>query len=205
MNQSAEFNALQADILKEVGNIGAGHAATALSTLLQDEVRISVTSARMCAFDDISDTVGGPEEVTAGVFLRMTGDLDGNMMLLLTLKSAKHLTCRLLEIEGDVEDFTELEMSVLAEVGNILGGSYTNAISALTGMRLNQTVPAVAVDMAGAILDIGILMAGEASEAAILIDTCITQGEAEIEGHFFMLPDPGSMIPLLRALGCHYE
>lgn len=205
MSRGAEFNALHADILREVGNVGAGHAATALSTLLQDEVRISVTSARLCTFDEIADTVGGAEAVTAGVFLRMTGDLNGNMLLLLTLRSAKHLTRQLLNSPNEVEDFTELEMSVLAEVGNILGGSYVNAIGTLTRLRLNQTVPAVAVDMAGAILDIGILMAGDAADSAILIDTSITQGESAIEGHFFLLPDPVSMVPLFEALGCSYE
>lgn len=205
MSQSAQFNSRHADVLREVGNVGAGHAATALSMLLQDEVRISVTSARLCAFDEIADTVGGAEEVTAGVFLRMTGDLTGNMMLLLTLRSAKHLTSRLLECSDDVEDFTELEMSALAEVGNILGGSYMNALSMLTGLRLSQTVPAVAIDMAGAILDIGILMAGETSDSAILIDTSITQGDSEIDGHFFLLPDPVSMDPLFEALGCSHE
>lgn len=202
MSRKVQMDAQHADVLREVGNIGAGHAASALSTMLEDEVRISVTCAQLCSFDEIADTVGGSEAVTAGVFLRMTGDLNGNMMLLLTLKSARYLAHRLLESPDEPDDFTELEMSVLAEVGNILGGSYMNALSVLTGLHLSQTVPAVAVDMAGAILDIGILMAGETFDSAILIDTTITQGQSEIEGHFFLLPDPDSMGTLFRALGC---
>jgi chemotaxis protein CheC len=190
----------KADLLREVGNIGAGHAATALSTLLQDEVKISVTSARLCAFDDIPNAVGGAEFVTAGIFLRMMGDVRGNIMLLLSLPSAKLLLRKLLPNSQDAVELTELEISALGEVGNILGGSYINAISALTALRMTQSVPAVAIDMAGAILDTAILIAGELSDSAILIDTVITQGSSDVEGHLFLLPDPDSLSPLLDAL-----
>ncbi|OFW78317.1 MAG: hypothetical protein A2201_06635 [Alicyclobacillus sp. RIFOXYA1_FULL_53_8] len=190
----------QADVLREVGNIGAGHAAMALSTLLQSEVRMSVTSARICQFDEIPDVIGGAEAVIVAVFLRMSGDLSGNMMFLLSLASAKQLINHLLPGE-EAEDFTELEMSALGEVGNILGGSYLNALSLLTSLRLQQSVPAVAIDMAGAVLDIGILMAGEVADSAVLIHTSIWQGTTNIDGHFFLLPDPDSGMPLLQALG----
>jgi len=201
----AQLTEQQADILREVGNIGAGHAATALSTLLQDEVHMSVTSAKMCSFDEITETVGGQEAVVAGVFLRMTGDIQGNMMFLLPVNSAKQLIAKLLPFDCEEDDFTDLEISALSEVGNILGGSYLNAVSTLTSFTLNQTVPAVAIDMAGAILDIGILMAGEVADSAILIETLITQGNSAIDGHFFLLPDPSSTTPLLRELGCYDE
>lgn len=190
----------QADVLREVGNIGAGHAAMALSTLLQSEVRMSVTSARICQFDEIAEEIGGAEAVIVAVFLRMSGDLSGNMMFLLSLASAKQLIQRLLPGE-EVEDFTELEMSALGEVGNILGGSYLNALSLLTSLRLQQSVPAVAIDMAGAVLDIGILMAGQVADSVVLIHTSIWQGTTNIDGHFFLLPDPDSGMPLLQALG----
>ena len=194
----------QADILSEVGNIGAGHAAMALSTLLQSQIKMSVTSARLCGFEHIAEVVGGAESVIAAVFLRMAGDLEGNMMFILSLESARQLIFQLLP-KGDVEDFTELELSALGEVGNILGGSYLSALSTLTSLRLYQSVPAVAVDMAGAVLDIGLLMTGEVSDSAILIDTSISQGDANIDGHFFLLPDPDAAMPLLRALGDHAE
>jgi chemotaxis protein CheC len=198
------WNEVQEDVLREVGNIGAGHAATALSSLLQEEVRISVTCARICSFDEISDVVGGPETVIAAVFLRMTGDVQGNMLLLLTLHSARQLVRRLLQSDREIEDFSELELSALGEVGNILAGAYLNAIGRLTSLTVMQSVPAVAVDMAGAVLDIGILMAGETSDAALLIDTRISQGPSEVEGHFFLLPDPQSLPILLAALGCSH-
>lgn len=190
----------QADILGEVGNIGAGHAAMALSTLLRSQVRMSVTSARLCGFEQIADVVGGAETVITAVFLRMTGDLEGNMMFILSMESARQLVDQLLPTRT-VDDFTDLELSALGEVGNILGGSYLNAISTLTSLRLQQSVPAVAIDMAGAVLDIGLLMTGQVADSAILIDTSIAQGEHDIDGHFFLLPDPDAAVPLLRALG----
>ena len=196
-----ELSDRQADVLKELGNIGAGHAATALSTLLRDNVRMSVSSARMCPFDEIADLAGGAESIIAGVFIRMSGDIEGNIMFLLSLNSAKQLVRRLLNQQAEADDFTELELSAIAEVGNIMGGSYLNAVSQLTRLRLWQSVPAVAVDMAGAILDIGLLAAGEVSDSAILIDTAIRQGTLDVSGHFFLLPDPGSTDILLKALG----
>ncbi|MCF8564776.1 chemotaxis protein CheC [Alicyclobacillus tolerans] len=196
-----ELSDRQADVLKELGNIGAGHAATALSTLLRDNVRMSVSSARMCPFDEIADLAGGAESIIAGVFIRMSGDIEGNIMFLLSLNSAKQLIRRLLNQQAEADDFTELELSAIAEVGNIMGGSYLNAVSQLTRLRLWQSVPAVAVDMAGAILDIGLLAAGEVSDSAILIDTAIRQGTLDVSGHFFLLPDPGSTDILLKALG----
>lgn len=192
----------QVDVLQEVGNVGAGHAATALSMLLQDEVRMSVTSARLCPFAEISNVLGGPEELIVGVFLRIYGDICGNMFLLLSLVSAKKLLQKLMVTSEEMDDFTEMDVSALAEVGNILSGSYLNAICTLSSLKISQSVPAVAIDMAGAILDIGILMAGEVSDSAILINTSISQGGSNIDGHFFMLPDPGSTLPLFQALGC---
>src|SRR5579875_1528565 len=126
MNLTLQLDDMQKDVLRELGNIGAGHAATALSVLLQDEVRMSVTSAELCAFDDIANVAGGSEELVVGVFLRMHGDIEGNIFLLLSLLSAKQLLRKLLSHPEDTSDFTEMEISALAEVGNILGGSYLN-------------------------------------------------------------------------------
>lgn len=201
MMEPSELSALEADVLKEVGNIGAGHAATALSTLLHDPVQLSVTSARACRFGDIPEIVGGAEEIVAGVFLRVSGEINGTIMFLLPLPSARRLICRLLPEGYQIGEFGELEVSALSEVGNILGGSYLNAISMLSSLQIQQSVPAVAIDMAGAILDIGMIMVGETSDEAIVIDTNISHGDDDIEGHVFLLPDPDSTIPLLKALG----
>lgn len=192
---------IQADVLREVGNIGAGHAATALSELLGQEIQLSVTSAKVFPFSSIADVVGGAEIVVAGVFLRISGDITGNIMFLLPITSALALTGQLLGRGDGATDFDELAISALGEVGNILTGSYLAAINALTGLRMQPTVPAVAVDMAGAVLDIGLISIGEVADEAILIDSTIFQGSTHMKAHFFLLPDPVSTHPLLTALG----
>lgn len=189
------------DALREMGNIGSGHAATALSTLLQEPVRVSVTAAALCGFDDIIAIVGGPETFVTGVFVRMHGDVSGNMLLLLSTESSRQLVHKLLKMGKEEVMFDELAVSVLAEVGNILAGSYTTAIATLSGLLLQQSVPGVAIDMAGAILDASIAAVGTTSDAAVLIDTDLYQGDERIRAHFFVLPDLESTPRLLRAFG----
>ncbi|MCL6636872.1 MAG: chemotaxis protein CheC [Alicyclobacillus sp.] len=207
MNGWSPWSEQAMDVLQEVGNIGAGHAATALSDLLHEPVRIAVTRARLCAFRDIPTLVGGDEVLTAGVLLRMTGDLSGNMMFLMPVQSARSLVGRLFSREVRVDDgeFDELELSALAEAGNILGCSYINALAELTGLHLVPSVPAVAVDMAAALLSMALLAIGERADAAMVISTSIQQRGADLEGHFFLLPDPASTPALLFALGCRGE
>ncbi|MCL6515616.1 chemotaxis protein CheC [Alicyclobacillus sp.] len=194
-------------LLAEIGNVGAGHAATALSMLVQDRVNISVTQTRVCRFCEIPDIVGGAERMTAAVVLRLEGDLTGNMMFLLPVAAAKRLVRRMFGTGEDEldEDFTEMELSALSEAGNILGGSYVTAVTGLTGLHLNQSVPAVAVDMAGAILGTVLTDTGQTADQAVVIRTSIRQGVTDVEGHLFVLPDPDGVETLFRALGWPYE
>jgi chemotaxis protein CheC len=193
-------------LLAEIGNVGAGHAATALSVLVQDRVSISVTETRVCSFQEIPAIVGGDEVLTAAVLLRLDGDVTGDMMFLLPVPSAKRLVQRMFggAAETPGEDFSEMELSALAEAGNILGGSYVTAVSSLTGLRLVQSVPAVALDMAGAILGTVLTDTGQTADYAVVIRTSIRQGGADVDGHLFLLPDPPSVQTLFGALGWTY-
>ncbi|MDP9728867.1 chemotaxis protein CheC [Alicyclobacillus tolerans] len=191
----------QQDILREVGNVGAGHAATALSVLLQESVQMSVTAARLCPFDEIADIAGGPEAPVVGIFLQIGGQMNGSMFLLLPMQSAEHLLHQLNLTGHEGLLFEELQLSALAEVGNILSGSYVTAISELASLQITLSVPSIAVDMAGAILDIGLAFSGDIADQAILINTQIWQGQMNIDGHFFLLPHPQSMVKLFSALG----
>jgi chemotaxis protein CheC len=195
----------QYDVLREIGNIGAGHAATALSKILHQEVDMNVPKVRLIPFDEIADVVGGPEQIVVAVYLRMTGDIPGNMFFLLKLESAKKLIRTLLTdsniCQEEQEDFSELELSALAEIGNILAGSYLSSLSEFTHKRMTPSVPAVAIDMAFAILSAGLLQLGEFGDYALVVDTLFVQGKTDLEGHFFLLPDPGAVTQLLAALG----
>lgn len=202
-HHNAEF---KMDVLREVGNIGAGNAATALSRLLDKKVDMMVPTVSILPFEQIADKVGGSEAVVVAVFLRVEGDVPGNMFFIMSLEQAKHLLNLLLGIEmTEGKAYTEMEMSTLCEIGNILAGSYLTSLADLTGLNLQPTVPAVAVDMAGAILSHGLLQFGVMGDDALLIDTTFLEGDRKAEGHFFFIPDPESFAQLFRALGVPIE
>lgn len=201
MSVEIPFTKQDADVLQEIGNVGAGHAASALSELLNKVIRISLSNARLCPFDEIANVAGGAEQVVVAVFIRLSGGIDGTMLFLLSTDSSHELLSSLLPGEGEDEEFSEMSVSALAEVANILVGAYLAAIATMTSLRIYPSVPEVAVDMAGAILDVGILPAGTISNSAILVDTLIQEDSKDFEGYCLLLPDPGSMGSLLQALG----
>lgn len=198
-NDLADF---QMDVLKEVGNIGAGHAATALSTLLDKPIDMLVPKVRMLPFEEICESVGGAETVVLAIFLRVDGDAPGNMFFILNLDSAKNMLRDLVGLEIQEEDeYSELELSALNEIGNILAGSYLTSLADFTQLNLQPTVPSLAIDMAGAILSYGLLQFGQMGDQALLIDTKFLEGENEVQGHFFLIPDPESFGKIFAALG----
>lgn len=192
----------QMDVLKEVGNIGAGHAATALSTLLDKPVDMLVPKVRIMPFEEICESVGGSEEVVLAIFLRVEGDAPGNMFFILNLNSAKEMLRHLVGIPEPQDDaYSELELSALNEIGNILAGSYLSSLADFTRLNLQPTVPSLAIDMAGAILSYGLIQFGHMGDQALLIDTKFLEGENVVQGHFFLIPDPDSFGKIFTALG----
>ncbi len=202
MTEFKPFAELQMDVLKEVGNIGAGHAATALSKLLDKPVDMLVPKVRMVPFEEIAESVGGIEQVVVAIFLRVDGETPGNMFFILTQESAKRLLSNIVGIEVESDDsYTEMELSALNEIGNILAGSYLTSLADFTNLNMQPTVPSLAIDMAGAILTYGLLQYGEMGDHALLIDTAFLEGKNEVEGHFFLIPDPQSFDKIFAALG----
>ncbi|WP_144933118.1 chemotaxis protein CheC [Paenibacillus sp. 32O-W] len=202
MNPLKPMAEFQMDVLREVGNIGAGHAATALSKLLGRPVDMRVPQVNMVPFEQISDSVGGAEQVVIAIFLRVEGDVPGNLFFIFSKGSAKQLLGSLVAggMEGEGE-FSEMELSALQEIGNILAGSYLTSLAELTQLDMVPSVPSLAIDMAGAILSYGLLEYGQMGEQALFIDTNFLEGSEAIEGHFFFIPDPDSFDNLFAALG----
>jgi chemotaxis protein CheC len=200
------FADFQMDVLKEVGNIGAGHAATALSKLLDKPVDMQVPKVQMVPFEDISNSVGGPEALVLAIFLRVEGETPGNMFFILSMRSAKTLLRNLvgLEVENE-EHFSEMELSALNEIGNILAGSYLSSLADFTHLYMYPTVPALAIDMAGAIMSYGLIQYGQMGDHALFIDTKFLDGTDAVEGHFFLIPDPESFDRIFAALGVPTE
>ena len=189
------------DVLKEVGNIGAGHAATALSRLLDKPVDMLVPTVRMVPFEEISNSVGGSEQVVIAIFLRVEGETPGNIFFILSQESAKKMLRNLLGLNFENEEsYSEMEISALNEIGNILAGSYLTSLADFTNLY-GSNRPSLAIDMAGAILSYGLLQYGEMGDHALFIDTKFLDGMDEIEGHFFLIPDPESFQKIFLALG----
>ncbi|MBB3109414.1 chemotaxis protein CheC [Paenibacillus phyllosphaerae] len=205
-NPLSNLEGFKLDVLKEVGNIGAGHAATALSLLLDKPVDMNVPTVSLIPFEQVADKVGGPEEVVIAVFLRVEGEAPGNMFFLIREDSARKMLKNLLSLEHR-EDFgyTEMEFSALSEIGNILAGSYLSSLADFTQLPMSPTVPSIAVDMAGAILSYGLMQYGEMGDSALLIDTKFLEDHESLEGFFFLIPDPESFDKIFSALGVPTE
>lgn len=196
----------QLDVLKEVGNIGAGHAATALSKMLDRPVDMKIPLVNILPFEEITESIGGAEEVVIAIFLRVAGEAPGNMFFILSQQSAKKLLNQMAGIESpDDVSFSDMEVSALQEIGNILVGSYLSSLADFTRLHLSPTVPSLAIDMAGAILSFGLLQFGQMGDHALLIDTQFLEGDHQVEGHFFFIPDPESFEKIFVSLGVPLE
>jgi chemotaxis protein CheC len=205
MTELRNLNEFHLDVLREIGNIGAGHAATALSTLLQQEIQMKVPRVRIASFDEIADIIGGAEQIVIGVFLRTVGEIPGNIFFLLSLDSAKRLLDSILGGNEHSDSFSDMEISAISEVGNILASSYISSMSDFIRKEIQVTVPAVSIDMAGAILSVGLIPMGEIGDLALVVETELLYGNREIEGYLFLLPDPGTIETIFQALGVEYS
>lgn len=202
MNLFGKLEGFKMDVLKEVGNIGAGNAATALSQLLDKPIDMAVPKVQILPFEKIADKVGGPEQIVLAVFFRVEGEAPGNLFFILTPEAGKGLLHRLAGIEASEEEFfNEMEQSALSEIGNILAGSYLSSLADFTQLSMTPTVPGLAMDMAGAILNYGLIQFGEMGDDALLIDTTFLEGKEEVEGQFFLIPDPESFDKIFQSLG----
>lgn len=209
MSFHIKISDMHIDILREVGNIGAGHAATALSTLLNKKIDMKVPNVRIVSFDEMMEMAGGAESVIASVFLRIEGDAPGSMFFVLPLRQAEKFIRPLIGDQSfsfSDSEVNELALSALQEMGNILSGSYLSSLSDFTRLNLMPSVPALSIDMAGAVISFGLLELSQVSDYAIVIDTALNDDEGQdadssVKGHFFLLPDPESFNTIFRALG----
>lgn len=189
------------DVLKELGNIGAGNAMTALSQMLNCKVDMKVPQVKLLDFQEVGEMMGGEEQIMVGVFLGVEGDITGSMMFLVEQASAKHLIDKLMmgmAPEGD--EFTEMELSAMKEVGNIITGAYLNSLAMITNLVILPTPPDVTVDMAGAILSVPAIEFGIFGDKILLIQSQFFD-EVEIDGYFILIPDLDSYAKILGALG----
>lgn len=188
------------DVLKEIGNIGAGNATTALAQLLQCKVDMKVPQVRLLNFSEVGAAIGGEEQLMAGVYLLVEGDITGSMMFLLEETAAHNLVSKLMNVPQSEGNFSDMELSALKEIGNIIVASYLNSLSKLTNLRITPSVPDLCIDMAGAILSVPAIEFGEIGDRILMIQTEFTD-EMTLNGYFILVPDLESYDKILTALG----
>lgn len=194
----SSLSMIQLDALKEVSNIGAGNAATALSMLLNKKVDMSVPSVNVVRLEDIVEETG--ENEVAGTVVRVLGDIAGNILLVFEEDTVKKIIGRLIGSEDGID--SEMGQSVLCEIANIISASYMNSIAQLTNLEIAPSVPAVAYDMLGAILTTTFIESNQYDEYILDIETIfLDDTEENIGGHFYYIPMPGSLEKILESIG----
>ena len=197
------LNNMHLDVLREIGNIGAGNAATALAKLLNRKIDMDVPRVKILEFKEVNETLGGAELPVVGILLKVAGDLTGNIMFILQQQAAAILINMLMDRPLDTvqEEFSEIEISALKEIGNILAGSYLSSLSSLTNLKIIPSVPDLAIDMAGAILSVPAIEFGKVGDTVLYIETEFSEGCEKVVGDFFLVPDYDTYDILLKALG----
>lgn len=197
-----ELNDIQIDVLREIGNIGAGNAATALSTILDERVEISLPRVRITDFDTAVNALGGAETMTVGVLVNFSGEANGMIMFLLNMEDAKAIMSILIQDEGDDNgQLSELKLSAIKEIGNILGSSYINSISTLTGLTINISIPYIAIDMAGALMSVPIIEFGSVGDKVMFIEECFSAEENNLTSNIIMFAEIETLKIIMERLG----
>ncbi len=202
MGNYNKLNEIQLSVLAEIGNIGAGNAATALSHILADRVMMSVPALQIIDVSHMTNILGGPENEVAGILVNMTDDVEGMLLFLLD----KEFVCLLINALMDkninsFNDISDMEMSAIMEMGNILAGSYVSAISMLTNLDIKLSPPQIAVDMVGAILSYPAAQFGEMGDDLLFIEEDFLSGASQIKSHLLIMPEPKSLDKIMTSLG----
>lgn len=193
---------MQVDALREIGNIGSGNAATALSDMLMCKIDINVPNVRILDYGEVVNALGGPETMLLGVLISMSGDVNG-MLMFLQEKDFVHMTLNSLlqKSFSDFNDIGEMGYSAMQEVANIMASSYVNAVGMMTGLNIYTSVPSLTVDMVGAILSVPAIYYADISEKIIYIDDSFKGLSDNTKSHILMIPDTQSLHKIMCNLG----
>lgn len=197
-----DLNSLELDTLREVGSIGTGNAATSLSSLIGKPVRIMQPQVRIMEYNEAIEWIGGPEEITAGVMVGMSGQMSGILLAVQQLEFVKLVLESMMDRHvDDYEQLGEMERSALTEVGNIMISTFINALSSLADINIDLTVPGFTIDMQGAIITVPMAAYGGQSNYIMTIGGDFVCSGKEIPCRLLLSPDIRSLNFLLRKLG----
>ena len=196
-----QVNEMYVDVLREIGNIGAGNATTAIASMLGIRLDMSVPKVELLEVSQLGSAICPEDETIVGIFLEVQIDIEGSMMFLLKMDSAQFLVNKLMGRDGDLkEEFDEMDLSALKEIGNIIAASYLSALSAMTNLVITPSIPYIAVDMAASILSVPAIQFGQFGDNALLIETEFGD-DVMINGYFILMPEQDSYDKILTALG----
>lgn len=202
------LSSLEKDVLKEIGNIGAGNATTSMSQLTNKKILMDVPEVRVIPFDEVMQIVGGPDQLVVGLYFKIFGEAPGSVYFILSVEEAESI---IFDVTGGLKvdllntsnDDTVLGLSALQEVGNIITGSYLSALADFTNLNMQSSIPYLTIDMVGAILSVGLIELSQISDYAIVIDTDLEDisNKSGISSKFFFLPDIDTVPKIFSALG----
>lgn len=197
-----QLNEVHIDVLKEIGNIGAGNAATSLSLMLNTPVDMTTPIVRILDINDAANALGGPENAVIGILAKLDGDIEGIMMFIIQQNFAKSVITALLGVEEvSCDQLSDMELSAISEIGNIMIAAYTGSISTLSQMQIKSSVPAITVDMVGAILSVPAIEMGTVSDKIIFIEDDFVSGDKDVTANMLLVPTIDSLNRLMQKLG----
>ena len=203
-NSIDELDDMHVDVLTELGNIGSGNAATALASLMNTEININVPHVRILGFNDVADYVGGPENVVLGVLIKLSGDVDGMILYVFNDDLIRNVLKLFFGKDyTSVSELDEMDMSALNEIGNIMASSYVNALSSMTSLTIDVSVPSMCVDMAGAILSVPSIEFAQVGNKVLFIDDSFSIGENsdKVKSNMILVPEMDSLNKIFERLG----
>ncbi len=196
------IDGMHLDVLRELGNIGAGNATTALSQMINKRIDMGVPKVNLLEFKELAEILGGAENPIVGILFGVEGEVTGMMMFILEQKSAHNLVNMLMGREiSTFEEFSDMDLSALNEIGNIIAGAYLSSLSSLTNLKIIASVPHMAIDMAGAILSVPAIEFGKVGDKALLIQTGFGGELERVFGYFILIPDLASYTTILKSIG----
>lgn len=202
INNIDDLNSMHVDVLTELGSIGAGNAATSLSTMVGKPISINVPKVRILGFNDTVNFVGGPENIVTGLLIRLSDDIEGMILYVFEEAFASAVLQYFFGKEmTSVMELSEMDKSVLCEIGNIMAGSYVGAISSMTGLFINVSVPCLTVDMAGAIMSVPAIEFAKVGNKVLFIDDSFGIGDKMVKSNMILVPEMDSLNLLFKKLG----
>lgn len=197
-----QLNPMHISALQEIGNIGSGNAATALATLLNTVVDIAIPNIRLVEFADISEYLGGSDLTALGMTVQLEGDINGMMLHVVQKEFAGNLINHFYEkVVDDLNELSEMDISVVREMSNITCAAYVNSLAGLTGMFINISPPTDYVDQISNILRVPVAAFHELGNQAIFIDQIMTIANTEVHSHMILVLEMNSLNTLLNKLG----